>query len=746
MRRLCKLVFLSSAAASLAVSANSPDLEAILKHAQDAYSNLKSCEVQAVVVNKTWGPDFEQTFRAKLVIAVEQPGKFRVEASGMGGSTTVCDGTNTWSYQSVMKKYTKSGLDQPFRKAIASGLSSALYVNTMGDSAKSAKLLREEDIPIDGSPHSCYLVELPNSGMPPMVHGSIKYWIDKTTYLVLKSESEQHFKNWPPTGADADMSQIATVESLKIDEPVPAALFTFTPPTDAKLVENFEFPGMKTTQASNLTGKPAPDFTLRDLSNNEVNLAGLRGKTVLLDFWATWCGPCRAEMPVIQKIHEENKDLVVLGINEGEDPDTVAQFVAEQRITFPILLARQEHMIDDYGAYSLPTVVIIDKDGNIRTHKIGYGLDTDEQSLRTQVGQAEKTKLVAQAEPVAPASTGGSYRIGGGVSAPTVLHKREPSYTEEARRANVSGTVVLGVVVSPEGKARNIRVVRSLGYGLDQKAVEAVESWEFRPGMKDGMPVAVQANIEVNFRLLNGPNTLPQPSATPPQTAEEAYRRGTELIRARHIDEGIGLLSRAIQMKPEWAQAWMARGRAQYQKRRYDEAIADFDEAIRLDPNNAGWYESRGLAYSFSDRHERAIEDYRKAIALNGNVGVYYANRGWAYTVLGQAEMAIADLDKAIQLTPDNLKAYENRAIAYMKLKDYPHAIANYTAALELGPTRWQYLHRAEAKRAMGDAAGAAADEGARGVARGATKFSRATKLAAAPWEPDDYDLPIRFD
>ncbi|MBM3775775.1 MAG: energy transducer TonB [Acidobacteria bacterium] len=97
---------------------------------------------------------------------------------------------------------------------------------------------------------------------------------------------------------------------------------------------------------------------------------------------------------------------------------------------------------------------------------------------------------------------GGVFRVGGGVSAPALLFKVEPEYSEEARKAKYQGTVVLYVEVDTGGKARNLRVVRSLGLGLDEKAIEAVNKWRFRPGMRDGKPVIVAATIEVNFRLL----------------------------------------------------------------------------------------------------------------------------------------------------------------------------------------------------------------------------------------------------
>jgi protein TonB len=97
---------------------------------------------------------------------------------------------------------------------------------------------------------------------------------------------------------------------------------------------------------------------------------------------------------------------------------------------------------------------------------------------------------------------GGAFRIGGGVTAPQLIYRVEPEYTEEARKAKYQGTVVLYAVVDPDGLVRQVRVVRSLGLGLDEKALEAVRQWKFKPGTKDGRPVPVVASIEVTFRLL----------------------------------------------------------------------------------------------------------------------------------------------------------------------------------------------------------------------------------------------------
>jgi TonB family protein len=96
---------------------------------------------------------------------------------------------------------------------------------------------------------------------------------------------------------------------------------------------------------------------------------------------------------------------------------------------------------------------------------------------------------------------GGAYRIGGGVSAPIPIYQPDPEYSEEARKAKYQGTVILWMVIGSDGRVHEAKVVRSLGLGLDEKALEAVKTWKFEPAKKDGQAVSVQLNVEVNFRL-----------------------------------------------------------------------------------------------------------------------------------------------------------------------------------------------------------------------------------------------------
>ncbi|MGI9101302.1 MAG: energy transducer TonB [Terriglobales bacterium] len=95
------------------------------------------------------------------------------------------------------------------------------------------------------------------------------------------------------------------------------------------------------------------------------------------------------------------------------------------------------------------------------------------------------------------------YRVGGGVTPPRAVKASAPHYAEQAQKAKYQGTVVLFCVIGPDGVPYDVRVARSLGLGLDEEARNAVRKWRFRPAMKDGNPVAVMVNIEVNFKLGN---------------------------------------------------------------------------------------------------------------------------------------------------------------------------------------------------------------------------------------------------
>jgi TonB family protein len=116
--------------------------------------------------------------------------------------------------------------------------------------------------------------------------------------------------------------------------------------------------------------------------------------------------------------------------------------------------------------------------------------------------EAER-KRQADAEAVVhqEAQHGEAYQVGGGITAPTLLRKVDPEYAEPARKAKLEGSVTLKAIVDAEGNARDISVVSGLGMGLDEKAIEAVRRWKFKPGLKDGKPVNTWASFQLNFVL-----------------------------------------------------------------------------------------------------------------------------------------------------------------------------------------------------------------------------------------------------
>jgi len=119
----------------------------------------------------------------------------------------------------------------------------------------------------------------------------------------------------------------------------------------------------------------APDFTLQDLSGKNLRLSDYKGKVVLLDFWATWCPPCRATIPGIERLHKAylDKGLTVLAISVDEGGwDSVQSFLTEYGITYPVLKGTED-VATKYMVRSIPTLILVDKNGNLHKQFMGFG-------------------------------------------------------------------------------------------------------------------------------------------------------------------------------------------------------------------------------------------------------------------------------------------------------------------------------------------------------------------------------------
>ena len=244
--------------------------------------------------------------------------------------------------------------------------------------------------------------------------------------------------------------------------------------------------------------------------------------------WEMWLSP---DMPGIEEwraFSQKNEDgslsVALTDLIQGPNPqDTVTLQQASQQ-GFPVL------QVFRWGVMGLPPIETTMESSDFSTSPIpdsvfaipaGYrqilaqqGAPSNGSASAGQIGSAPSARAGSgsgngggsgASGSVAPGSGGAVgrvYHIGGGVSAPSLIYKVEPNYTEEARKSKIQGVVILYVEIDPTGTPSNIKVTRHLDAGLDDKAIEAVKKWKFKPGMRNGQAVTVAASIEINFRLL----------------------------------------------------------------------------------------------------------------------------------------------------------------------------------------------------------------------------------------------------
>ena len=220
-------------------------------------------------------------------------------------------------------------------------------------------------------------------GMPPM-----KLTLTETIALAKSDSLPRRIRLDPDFGeAAAGMgpvpSPIYTITDIKVDPEFAADHFSTKPP-EGFAKREMEMPGMGEPPAApemNFSaGDDAPDFKLKDAEGKEVTMASFKGKVVLLDFWATWCGPCKAAMPTMQKLYDEFKDkgAVVLGVNMGERSPTAGKdYIASKKFTYPCVFEADD-LANAYGISAIPTLVIVGKDGKIIEIEVGMSDPTGE--------------------------------------------------------------------------------------------------------------------------------------------------------------------------------------------------------------------------------------------------------------------------------------------------------------------------------------------------------------------------------
>jgi peroxiredoxin len=147
-------------------------------------------------------------------------------------------------------------------------------------------------------------------------------------------------------------------------------------------------------------GEPAPNFELTTLDGRTVQLADYRGKPVLVNFWASWCTPCRDEFPFLQRLVRRHKDLVVLGVTEDTILADAKRFVQHRRATWPMLSDADGQVAREYGVKPIPQTMFVDRDGTM-TVRVNASLDLMPKSEL----DAELTKISAPAAPTTTTAT-----------------------------------------------------------------------------------------------------------------------------------------------------------------------------------------------------------------------------------------------------------------------------------------------------------------------------------------------------
>lgn len=359
MKRMLKLVFLVVGSVWLALSATLPkDIVALLERVDKTNASFKTAKASIDMVFKMGG--MSTTLKGEIWID-NQTGKFRANF-GMGPLQTllIYDGENLWSYNEAAKEYMKNKLSREEMEkslfvlmppAIAlspsckKNFTSEEFLSTLKKSSLTKGTLNKKSV-------------------------NIITFVDKTDnsqYKIVVEPKENRILEiglvMPPEIGQGEM--LYKIVSLETNVSFSEGAFTFTPPAGAK---EFSMP-----RGENLEGQMAEDFSLNSLDGKQYTLSALRGKVVLIDFWATWCPPCKKELPVLEKLHRDFKDegLVVLGISD-ENKTTIEKFLKENKLTFPILLDQGGKVAQLYKVQAIPRVILIDKKGKIVKDITGY--------------------------------------------------------------------------------------------------------------------------------------------------------------------------------------------------------------------------------------------------------------------------------------------------------------------------------------------------------------------------------------
>ena len=349
----------------------------ILREVARVYQTLDHYLFQGVFRAELRSPTAPRSQELPFLVAVGTGGRRREEVvTGEAGGSLVADGRQMVIYDAQLGQYVrrKGSTDSLAANPPWRGVGSTLLMRyaSIADGASGAKRLPDTAVVVAGASHDCLVLELayPAPAQAPTQVLNRTYWIDRRTHLVVRERTFVK-ADVPQLGGRIEQEEIATFQRALIDTPLPDSLWVFRPPPRSREVEGFE--RLEDQPGHGFDGKPAMDFTLKDLAGASHSLKGLRGKAVLLDFWATWCGPCRITMPQVAKIHTEfkNRGVEVMSINVGEPADKAEAYLKKNGYRFTTLLDTDRVVSTLYRVTGIPTLVVIDRAGKVSDYLVG---------------------------------------------------------------------------------------------------------------------------------------------------------------------------------------------------------------------------------------------------------------------------------------------------------------------------------------------------------------------------------------